>query len=157
MDKIFEPFYTTKRSGEGTTFRLSFMKTSDPALPSPTAPQREIRKVIIIDDDPDILKCLSSMLKKQHFKTECYDHPAAVLSKIQNQKDYCDVIVTDYSMLSMNGLEFSEIVRKLNPDIQLILMSGMEDSRFDWYLKNSFIDQFILKHDLASQLAEILN
>lgn len=185
LDKIFEPFYTTKRSGKGTglglsvvqnimtavngrihvdsqpgkgtTFSLSFAKAVDPGLPASVAPQKEIRKVVIVDDDPDILKSLSTLLKNQHFKTECYDHPAAVLSKIQNQKGYCDVILTDYSMPSMNGLEFAEIVRKLNPDIQLILMSGMEDSRFDWYLKNSFIDQFILKYDLADRLAEVLN
>lgn len=42
--------------------------------------------------------------------------------------------------------------------IRLALKTAfVREGIFDWYLKNSFIDQFILKHDLASQLAGMLN
>lgn len=79
---------------------------------------------MVVDDDPDILKSLGAYLKANGFLCECYDHPAAVLSHLQQQKEFCDAILTDYAMPSMNGLEFAQLVRKLNPEIHLFLMSG---------------------------------
>lgn len=182
MDKIFEPFYTTKRSGKGTGLGLSVVRNVMTAVggkifidSTPNAgttfflyfPRgksaedhppscRVIRKIVVVDDDPGILKTLDAFLKAAGYHCECYDHPAAVLSRLQEHHQYCDAILTDYSMPSMNGLEFAEIVRKLNPEILLLLMSGMEDVRFEWYLKNAFIDDFILKSELAKRLPPIL-
>ena len=193
MDKIFEPFYTTKRSGKGTGLGLSVIRTIMTAVGGRIEIQSEVGKgtcfllgfplyqardekhsgkmevdeingrshrktrIVIADDDRMMLDSVSMLLKRAGYVVECYDHPAAVVSKIQNKKDYCDLIITDYSMPSMNGIELAELVRKLNPDIRLILMSGMDDVRFEWYLKNRMIDAFILKVDLAERLLGVLD
>ncbi len=56
----------------------------------------------------------------------------------------------------MNGTELCGLVRKLNPQIRLVLMSGTEGPDFKWYLKNRFIDAFILKSDLAKDGVGVL-
>lgn len=187
MDKIFEPFYTTKRSGKGTGLGLSVIRNIVTAVRGEIRIQSELekgtcfylyfpvqkggarisesgneaaagprkRKILVVDDEKEIRNSLRALLKSIGYTVECYDHPAAVISKIQNQKDYCDVILTDYAMPSMTGIELAELIRKLNPDIQLILMSGMEDTRFEWYLKNRIIDQFILKADIVKDISKI--
>ncbi len=184
LDKIFEPFYTTKgsgkgtglglsvvrnvvtaaggeirvesREGAGTTFRLYFPRVDEREALKPRSVIRGTDRVVVVDDDPEMLKSLASLMKRLGLKAECYGHPAAALSRLQDRKDDCGVLVTDYAMPSMNGLELAEIVRKLNPDIRLILISGMEDPRFDWYLKNQFIDAFILKSELPEKLKKMI-
>ncbi len=213
LEKIFEPFYTTKGKGKGTGLGLSVIhnivsatggrirvatKPGEgscfslffPELPEEKRKEsREHRenkekldgekekpdgekeksdgekdggstgaktkpnssRMVIVDDDPEMLQSLGAMAKALGYPCEIFQHPAAVIAKIQKHPDSCDLILTDYSMPCMNGVELCEIVRKLNPQIRLILMSGTEDVRFSWYLKNAFIDEFILKSELAKR------
>ncbi len=106
-------------------------------------------RILIVDDDKNMLKALEKKFKKDGWKAECFDHAAAALAKLQNDLDYTDYVLTDYDMPSMNGLEFAQLVRKLNPSIHIVLMSGTEDSQFAWYQKNGFIDHFILKSNIS--------
>ena len=180
LNKIFEPFYTTKRSGKGTglglsvirnvmlsvggqirveselgkgtVFRLYFPLTEPETEEKKAAGHKHAVRFVVVDDDPEILKALETRLKRQRCVVECYSHPAVALAKLQNRRDYCDCILTDFDMPSMNGLEFAELVRRLDPGIRLILMSGTEDEQFGWYLKNGIIDEFILKSGLAKRL-----
>lgn len=192
LEKIFEPFYTTKGQGKGTGLGLSVIhnivsitggkirvatKPGEgscftlffPALPEEKREENtkeaagktgkdkpDIRRVVVVDDDPDILRSLGAMARSLGCRCETFQHPAAVISKIQKHPDYCDLIITDYSMPYMNGVELCELVRKLNPCIYLVLMSGGEDIRFSWYLKNAFIDELILKPELAKRFPKVL-
>lgn len=202
LEKIFEPFYTTKGQGKGTGLGLSVIhnivsatggrirvatKPGEgscfllffPKLPEEkrkentekSAGKKDSHKaetkvkakakgspgrVVLVDDDPEILQSIGAMARSLGWRCEAFQHPAAVISKIQKHPDCCDLLLTDYSMPYMNGVELCELVRKLNPRIRLVLMSGTEDMRFSWYVKNAFIDEFILKSELAGRFPEVL-
>ena len=184
QDKIFEPFYTTKRSGKGTglglsvvqtvmkavngririeseigvgtSFVLSFPLIEPSGLEDAKQEKRIFKKLIVVDDDREVLKAAEAMLKTFSVEVECYDHPAAVASLLQKKRDYCDIILTDYQMPSINGLELAAMVRRLNPQIYLVLMSGLDSSQFDWYLKNKVIDEFVPKTRLSQNLKGLL-
>lgn len=113
-------------------------------------------RMVVVDDDPKVLKALDSMLRNIPVKVEYCGHPAAALSLVQKQKNDYDMLLTDYQMPSMNGLELSAMIRRLNPQIRLVLMSGLDVSRFDWYLKNRMIDEFIPKTELGRRLKKLV-
>lgn len=190
LDKIFEPFYTTKRSGKGTglglsvihnlmmavggqiqvdsemgkgsTFRLYFPVAAEPQEPARkssdrgSSDSRESRRVMVVDDDSQVIESLEAAFRQRKWKVECFNHPAAALARLQKNRESFDLVLTDYAMPSMNGLEFAAVVRRMHPEIRLVLMSGGYEEAFDWYLKNQFIDRFILKSDLAKRLDSLL-
>ncbi|MBP3241554.1 MAG: response regulator transcription factor [Oribacterium sp.] len=74
------------------------------------------------------------------------------LSRLQKDPKCCDIIVASYTLDTMNGIEFLEIARKLNPDICLVLASESDDADLQWYVKNKIIDRIIMKDKLLSEL-----
>lgn len=152
------------KPGEGSCFSIFFpvlpeqkgRETQDTPAEKKEKNKPKINRVVVVDDDPEILRSLGAMVRSSGCRYEVFQHPAAVISKIRKHPDYCDLILTDYSMPYMNGVELCELVRKLNPHIYLVLMSGAADMRFSWYLKNAFIDELILKPELAERFPKVL-
>jgi DNA-binding NtrC family response regulator len=84
-----------------------------------------INKVLLVDDDPNLLAGLKRHLRKQ-FSIEIALSAEEAIEKIQKQGPYA-VIVSDYPMPGMNGIEFLSKVKKIHPEIVRIMLTGVAD------------------------------
>ncbi len=80
------------------------------------------RTVLIVDDDPQILKLVEKMLKPRHVNVLVAPHPAEALSICEAQP--VDLLISDLAMPDMDGGKLAERVLKLRPDAQVLLISG---------------------------------
>lgn len=85
------------------------------------------RRVLFVDDEPNILQGLSRMLRKErnNFQTSFATSGAEALSILA--KEHFDVVVSDISMPQMTGLELLAEVKNLYPDTVRIILSGEPD------------------------------
>jgi DNA-binding NtrC family response regulator len=83
------------------------------------------RTVLIVDDDPQILRLLRAMLGPQNVKVLSAKLPSDAL-RICGEETV-DVLISDISMPEMDGNKLAERVFKLNPRVSVLLISGAVD------------------------------
>ncbi|WP_337267251.1 sigma-54-dependent transcriptional regulator [Oryzifoliimicrobium ureilyticus] len=85
----------------------------------------ELTDVMLVDDDPDLLKATAQTLELAGFAVSRFSRAAAMLAKMHI--DYPGVIVSDILMPEIDGLELLDLVRSRDQDIPVILMTGHGD------------------------------
>ena len=78
-----------------------------------------------VSDEIDILKSLKRTLRLQHYEVVYTDDPRQALGLIQEHKPH--VLITDFRMPNMNGQELIQEVKKHDPSIECIVLSGQAD------------------------------
>jgi DNA-binding NtrC family response regulator len=84
------------------------------------------RTVVIVDDDPQILRLTRAMLGPQGVNILAVPRPSDALRICAEGS--VDVLISDISMPEMDGIKLTERVFKLHPRISVLLISGEVDS-----------------------------
>ena len=84
-----------------------------------------MKKILIVDDSEDIRNLLVMALKND-YELETVDNGMAAF-KLVTFNQY-DLIITDYEMPGLNGLELIQNTLAHNPDLPIIVMTGNEEA-----------------------------
>ena len=110
---------------------------------------------LLVDDDPTLLRSLSTALRKQPFDVvtaESVDEAWQVLGDGQ-----VDVVVSDERMPGISGSEFLTGVRNRHPDVQRIVLTGHADMAATIAAINeAHVFRFLTKPCSAPDLAEVI-
>ena len=83
-------------------------------------------RIMIVDDEPSILSSLERVLKKgDDWDIETYDSAADALQRAQTT--IFELVISDYRMPEMDGVDFLRAIRKLQPEAMRIILSGFTD------------------------------
>jgi response regulator RpfG family c-di-GMP phosphodiesterase len=83
------------------------------------------KRILLVDDDQDILSAYQRNLRK-YFILKIASSGTEAL-EIMKESDPFAVVVSDYKMPRMTGIEFLSYVRKINPDTIRIMLTGYPD------------------------------
>jgi two-component system C4-dicarboxylate transport response regulator DctD len=81
--------------------------------------------VILVDDDPDLLKATAQTMELAGF--DVLRFPKAADALVVIDASFAGVVVSDIRMPEIDGLELFERIRRLDPDLPVILMTGHGD------------------------------
>jgi len=82
----------------------------------------ETIKVLLVDDDEDLVADLSERIRKENFESDFALNGEHAIELIHNQIP--DVLVLDLRMPGMDGFEVLQQVKKINPEVQVIILTG---------------------------------
>jgi two-component system, response regulator YesN len=90
-----------------------------------TAPARP---VFVVDDNALLVEFASAVLEAAGYTVKHFLHPKAVLAAMRRANPMPGVLVTDYEMAEMNGLDLIQSSHKIHPALKTLLVSGTVDS-----------------------------
>ena len=87
-------------------------------------PETKPSRILVIDDQADLLRTISLMLG--HLGHECVSCPDPIeaLDVIGREQDNIDLIITDYSMPGLSGLEIIDYCTEHFPKLPVVLITG---------------------------------
>ncbi|MDA8383794.1 MAG: ATP-binding protein [Betaproteobacteria bacterium] len=100
----------------------------EPAAPRPETPQgaREGRSghVLLVDDDPGVLRLQESIFKAAHWQVTCCNNPVQALRAFQATPDAFDAVISDQIMPDLTGTDMIRAMLALRPSLHAILCTG---------------------------------
>lgn len=84
--------------------------------------QQKSEKIIIIDDEAEVVASLVELLKVKGFDVEGEINSQKMLERIDNE--FFDIIVTDFKMPKVSGLDIAEKVKQNGIDSDVIIITG---------------------------------
>jgi PAS domain S-box-containing protein len=187
IDKVFDPYFTTKpldkgtglglavvsgivnnyrgeitvesEVGEGTRFTLFLPAVaaeqgaeSVSRAPIPTGTER----ILLVDDEPALIEIGQQLLQLLGYQVTTLSNSAQALEVFSRDPEAFDLLVTDYTMPVMTGTQLAEAVLKINPDLPVILMSGLEATNIEARAKRAGVRRIINKPIVIKEIAELI-
>jgi len=80
-------------------------------------------KILIVDDEPDMLKLLSMIIKeKTPYEVTTTNNPLEALELAK--KGGFDLVITDLKMPGLDGMELLDAIKRVDEDIPLIIITA---------------------------------
>jgi DNA-binding NtrC family response regulator len=93
----------------------------------PSASANPAAVIFVVDDEPMLLDLAVAILQPLGFEVRTFRDPQLALAEFPAAKPA--VLVTDYAMGTMNGMDLVRECKRINPHQKILLLSGTVDER----------------------------
>ena len=188
LERIFDPYFTTKGVGEGSGMGLSVVHgivkshgggisqlDSEPGKGTtfqvffPTLKvslNRKLRltveiprgkeRILFVDDEKAMVDAIQPMIERLGYKVTARTSSIEALEAFRANPDRFDLVITDFTMPNMTGMELAKELLKLRSDILIILCTGYSEHINEYKAKASGIRAFLTKPVFLGEIAKTI-
>ncbi len=187
LERIFDPYFTTKEKdegtglglsvvygiikdlggaievssivGQGTQFTILLPMIKDRRAEKRTPDRSALKgtgKLLLVDDEPLVAEPYGKLIETLGYKVVVTTNPAEALEIFRSQPESFDLILTDYSMPIMTGIQLAKECLALRPDIPILLLSGHSGDLSLESVRKQGIRELVYKPVSRRDLSEIL-
>jgi DNA-binding NtrC family response regulator len=118
-----------------------------------------MRKFLLVDDEINVLRALQRTLRQcpglQEARIEAFTDPREALMRIGETA--FDLVISDYRMPEMDGVDFLKVVREVQPDaVRLMLSASSDFEAIKHAINQAEIFRYINKPWQADEIGEVV-
>lgn len=122
---------------------------------TPSNPNHGKPLLFVVDDEPMLLELAKAVLQPAGFEVKTFRDPESTLEVYRTMDQFPDLILTDYAMHTLTGMDLVREARRLNPKQKIILISGTVDENI-YRHSSEKPDRFIGKPYETKKLVELI-
>jgi len=158
---------------KGTTFNLYFPADVSDLEESPSPLQSDLKEetqnitiedslILLVEDQDDVREMTLNMLTRMGIEAESAKNGLEALRILRENPDVFDLVIADYNMPSMTGLELIQYVGAELPNIPFIFLSGYSQEKVTALIKGQknvigVLRKPIKKEDLYRYVTEAIS
>jgi CheY-like chemotaxis protein len=140
-------------SADGCLFKTGHQEMNEPKTDSLKSGQRGGALIYVVDDEPMLLELASVILDPLGYTIETFRSAEAAFSAYRVAEPPPALVITDYAMHAMTGLDLVEACRQIRPGQKALMVSGTVGEDF-FQQAPVKPDRFLAKPYQANQLID---
>ena len=124
-------------------------------------PQQGQKRILAVDDEPDLTMICSLALQYHGFKVDTFNDSQEALSNFK--PDYYDLVILDIKMPKMDGFELYDKIKKKDDKVKICFLTASElyyeefrKKEYSALDKNLFLKKPIDNEDLLKEVNKIM-
>lgn len=135
--------------GEGTIFKVYLPVAQKETALEQVVNMGELQggsgKVLLVDDEEQVVQVTGEILQSLGYEVVGRTSPKDALQLFARAPEEFDLVITDLTMPDITGLELSEGLKRLRPNIPIILFTGYSDQVSKDAAVLAGIDEYCMK------------
>lgn len=188
LERIFEPYFTTKghgegtglglsvvhgiveshggmitvysEAGQGTVFNVLFPQFQDthmsltlPNLQSTSLSPGGTEHILFVDDEVSLVAASLGLLENLGYSVTTRSSSTEALEAFRANPERYDLVISDLTMPQMGGIELARELRRIRPDLAIIICTGFSGVVTPGQLKAAGVSKLLAKPIIFGSLA----
>jgi PAS domain S-box-containing protein len=113
--------------------------------------------ILYIDDDEALVYIVKRLLERQGYRVSGYRNPRLALEALRSSSERFHLVITDYSMPGMSGLDVARAIRELRPSLPVAMASGYVTDELKTQAAEAGIRELIFKQNVVDEFCEVVH
>jgi CheY-like chemotaxis protein len=110
----------------------------------------------VVDDEEGIAESSCDILNILGYSTVMETDSLKAVEHVKNNPQHYDLVLTDMTMPRLDGFGLAKQIKKINPDISIVLATGFSHSQTKEKCRDAGIEDMVMKPMTAGELSSVV-
>jgi len=160
IESIRGQIFVTSQPGKGTRFEIYIpcsQQESIEEVPVIGEPSLGRERILLVDDEEEIVRMGSVMLEHMGYEVVAHTSSPEALEEFLADADGFDLLITDQTMPHLTGSRLAEEVKRVRPEIPVVVISGFLGAESAGGPVDSFMQKPFSSFELGKVVRQLLD